>query len=230
MRCGKNDCAPEARLLHNLRQELTENCAGQPDLSKNTARKAVLFDEDLVPAAGFGAYKCRRRGICIFIGNYTRQPIVQIIRYHQEIPGGRKLLRVLLRKGCKLITGVELLILDAAPCILLRKRDSPATGGLFLQFFPDAVCPAVAVCDRVADQLLILIEKDEIDSPCIDADGSRLESGTFRRGYSRYHICDEPFDIPAKMPVLLDKSILEAIRLLKFHHAVLGPSDDVTAA
>ena len=126
----------------------------------------------------------------------------------------------------ELIGGVEALELDARALVMLRERD----GARALELLADALRAPVAIGDRIADALALLVEQHIVDRPRVDAHRVGRQPLLVRSGEPLDHVLGERIDIPAEMPVLLDERVVEAVDLGQPDLAVYHLAHDMTPA
>ena len=190
-------------------------------LAEDALRKRQFPDEIEVPVLLRRVEERRRRGIGVLVDDLPGQAVVEVLRHHQEVRRTLELLGMLLLERPELVDGVEARLLDADTPVEIGKGEDLA---LDLRIRPRRA--RVAVGDRVAAPVAVLVEKDEVDAPGVDADGGDLslrhrliDAGLDRR--------DEFFDVPAVMPFLPDLRILKAVNLLKRDLSALHRPEDV---
>ena len=134
-----------------------------------------------------------------------------------------ELLRMFFLQGHELVDRVEELLLDAHLFV------EELCGDGFIYDRVHALCAPVVVGDRVADKLVIFIEKDKIDGPGVDADRLRDLPERFQGLEATEDSGPEVVHVPAVMPVLMDLLIVEAEDLFKDDFSVFHAAKDVAA-
>ena len=126
---------------------------------------------------------------------------------------------MLVLKGKQLVERVEGLALNAGAGIDLG-RVHDLVGNLV-----DTVGTCVAIGDRVADDLVMLVEQYKVDAPGIDTDSGRSLSGLVLDGtQTRDDVVKQSLDIPAIVSVYALLLVIEAVDLLVGHLVVLDPA------
>ena len=196
------------------------------DGREDCARQAQTRDELVIPRARARVHERRRRSVGVLVGDLARQDVTQVVGNHEECLGALELLGVLALVRHELIGGVEALELDARALVMLRERD----GARALELLADALRAPVAIGDRIADALALLVEQHIVDRPRVDAHRVGRQPLLVRSGEPLDHVLGERIDIPAEMPVLLDERVVEAVDLGQPDLAVYHLAHDMTPA
>ena len=126
---------------------------------------------------------------------------------------------MLVLKGEQLIERVERLTLNAGTGIDLGRIHN------LVGNFVDAVSAGIAVGNRIADDLVVLVEQHEINAPGINTDGGRSLSSLILDGAQACdNMVEQSLNVPAVVTVYALLLVIEAVDLLVGHLAVLDPA------
>ena len=219
VRSGQHDGRGVADLLGDVGRDLAEHGAGHGRLQEDALGDAKAREDLGVPRALLGIEHASGARIGVLVGLDAGQTPVKVIRNHQEGACGLELLGMLVLKGEQLVERVEGLALNTGAGIDLG-RVHDLVGDLV-----DAVGTGVAVGDRVADDLVMLVEQHKVDAPGIDTDGGRSLSGLVLDGAQTCDdVVEQGLDIPAIVSVYALLLVIETVDLLVGHLAVLDPA------
>ena len=210
MRCRKDDLCPvTSGLGGDLFGKLSYDVSRFVNLSENSFGIAEPSYHVIIPVAGNG------------IG----QQVIQVFRHHKHPVGFFKILRIVLLHRHKLIYGIEDRLLDTGSCIKLL------FGDYLIDFFVHSVISRIAVADGVSDTVSVLVEKREIDAPCVNADIRRAFSLLHALGNSCLDISEKRVGVPDEGAVaVLLHSVRETVHFLDRQPAVFVRPDNVPAA
>lgn len=126
---------------------------------------------------------------------------------------------MLVFKGEQLIERVERLTLNAGTGIDLGRIHNLVGNSV------DAVSAGIAVGDRIANDLVVLVEQHEVNAPGIDTDGGRGLSGLILNGAQTCdNMVEQSLNVPAVVAVYALLLVIEAVDLLIGHLTVLDPA------
>ena len=125
---------------------------------------------------------------------------------------------------CQLVNGIEKLFLDASPGIQVRGRNN------ILHHFVHALRAAVPISDRVADQLVRVVQQDEIYRPGVNPDGLRDFSRLLTGFQSAQNSAPQVLHVPAVMAVAVNLLVIEAVHFFQKEFAVLHMPQNVPSA
>ena len=195
---------------------LADDCARHGKLAEQLFRISEPVDQAVVPGLSLRIYKAGACRIRVFLLLYARQDKVEIIGEHEKGLSLLKLAGVLIFQGHELIDCVELLALNAGSLVELTLRDHS------VDLFCHAVCASVAVSDCISDHVVILIKKDIIDRPGVDADRLRDLAEHAAAADAIDDAALKQLDVPAGVAAAHDLPVLEAVHLLELHDTVLN--------
>ena len=164
MRGRQHNGRRAADLLGDVRRELTEHNAGRGRLQEDALGNTKTRKNLGVPRALLGIEHASSARVGVLVGLNAGQTPVKIVRNHQEGASRLELLGMLVFKGEQLIERVERLTLNAGTGIDLSRIHN------LVGNFVDAVRAGITVGDRIANDLVVLVEQHEVNAPGIDTD------------------------------------------------------------
>ena len=206
-------------LLGDVGRELAEHGAGHGRLQEDALGNTKARKDLGVPRALLGVEHAGSARVGVLVGLDAGQTPVEIVGDHQEGTSCLELLGMLVLEGEQLIERVERLTLNAGAGIDLGRIHN------LVGNFVDAVSAGIAVGDRITDDLVVLIEQHEINTPGIDSDGGRSLSGLILDGAQACdNMVEQSLNVPAVVAVYALLLVIEAVDLLVGHLAVLDPA------
>ena len=223
MRGGQHDLRVEAdRRLHGGR-EAAQRRAGHLQLAEDAAREAELVDHLPVPVLRARVDEVARRGVRVLVRHLAREDEVQVLRHHQEALRLLELLGMLLLERGELVDRVEEHLLDAAAGVELVGGDR----GVHKRV--RTFRAGVAVGHHVGAGQALLVKKNEVHAPGIDADRGGDLADLLALGDALQRASGERLVVPAVVPVLADLGVVEAVHLFKNHLPVFEVAEDVAS-
>ena len=222
--CGKNNLTVEADLLLNFFFQTTDHSPRFTDRQEDFLRVSQFLNHLPVPVPGFRIDKLGRCCICVFLRFHAGKQEIQVIRNHQQRLCFFQLFRFFLLPRHKLINTVKNLFLNAGRCIefFLRHRAI----NLLIHSFR----AVIAISNGISDPLIILVQKDKINRPCINSDTHRDFSKFSAFFHSGQHSFEERLDIPYLLTVPFLHSIRETVNFLKNHFPIFHMAENMSSA
>ena len=226
MRCRKDDlCSVTSGLSGDHLGKLSDDVSRFINLSENSFGIAEPSYHVIIPVAGNGIDKLSGGCVCVLGAFLAGQQVIQVFRHHKHPVGFFKILRIVLLHRHKLIYGIEDRLLDSGSCVKL------IFGDYLIDFFVHSVVSRIAVADGVSDTVSVLVEKREIDAPCVNADIRRAFSLLHALGNSCLDISEKRVGVPDEGAVaVLLHSVRETVHFLDRQPAVFVRPDNVPAA
>ena len=222
----QDDLGIKADLCLHRRGQMPQHGTRRFDGLEDAARQAEPLQQRIVPVFAVCADQCRCTGVGILIGGHAAEQVVEVVRHHQEGPGGCQLLGVFLLEGHKLVDRIERLVLDAGAGIMLGKGQAV----LLFKRLADALGALIAVGHGIADALPRLVQQNEIHRPGVNADGCGGKPGVVGSAQAVDDLSGQCVDVPAEVTVLALDAVLKAVDLLQDDPAVLHSADNVPPA
>ena len=179
----------------------------------------------LVPSSRFGVDHARCGGIGVVLNLFAGKAEVEVVGKHQkgcglvQTAGHAVVVQLIYRiKGGKLNAGLFVKLLKGDLLMYLGDREIGA---------------AIAVAVRALNGLVVLVQKDVIDTPGVNADRFGNFSKLGRLGKTRKDLLKKTVNIPfqATCTVLGDGGgvVGEAVDFLGFENTVLKPTENMAS-
>ena len=223
--CGRqDDRTVEAHFLLYILRKITDYGSRHGYRTEHLRVISQHIDQLVIPVIGLRTDQLPGRSLCILVHLHACKQEVKIVRDHQDRLRLFQIFRMGLFHRHELIDRIEDLLLDAGPRIQIILRDH------FIDFLIHSLCAAVTVSDRIAQDMVILIEQHVIHAPGINSHRYRDLADLFTLLQSVFDLGDQAVHIPAKRTVLIVHSVRETVHFLELHLAVLHAGEHVASA
>ena len=222
--CGKNNFTVETDLLTDFFFQMTDHSPRLTDRLKDFLRVSQFLNHLPVPVPGFRIDELGRCCICVFLRFHAGKQEIQVIRNHQQRLCFFQLFRFFLLPRHKLINTVKNLFLNTGRCIEFFLRHCAIN--LLIHSFR----AVIAISNGISDPLIILVQKDKINCPCINSDTHRDLSKFSAFFHSGQHSFEECLDIPHLLTVPFLHSIRETVNFLENHFPIFHMPENMPSA
>ena len=224
MCCRQDDCTVKSNLFLHFLCKISYYHTRHGYRQEHPGVISQHIDQFIIPVVGLRADQLSCRSLRVLILLHTCEQEVEVIRDHQDRLRLFQIFRMGLLYSHELVDRVEDLFLDTGPCIQIILRNN------FIYFLVHSLCTAVSVSCCIAQNVVVLIEKNIINAPCIDTHGNRDLADLFTLLETVFDLRDQTLYIPAQRSVLIVHSVRETIHFLKLHLSVFHAGKHMASA
>ena len=224
MGTGCYDLQVKTDFFLHLLTEISDDRSRHDELLEDTSGISQHIDQLVIPVSGLRVNQLACRGLGIFVGLLSGKQIMQIIRNMKERLSLFQIFRMRLLDSHQLIDRVEDCFLNTGSGIKIVEGDG------LVDFIVHAVGTMIAISDRIAEDLLVLVQKNKVNAPGIHAHADRDLADLFAFLQSVDHFAEDPVKFPAEFSVLFDHTVFKTVDLLEDHLSVFQMSENMTSA